>query len=249
MLLDYLVRKSDFSTLLKFVSPNFFKVVSPKTVLILVNKLRANQGDKKAWQDICKSHATFLEKHKIGVILKPQGLEADHKNIIGDNALRLFFLQILGQRKWIIDFRKKSFSEGDENLLIWTPSPLYYELPETFLKNVRGLYCGYYLGDEPLFNQALEEMDLLSIKSTFIKHFGPEDQESVQFKLAHFQKTFADIFEACSKNGICLKPEFFILGILLLGLYEYLESSEKSYDVRKAFFAAHRVIGEIGGKE
>ena len=71
----------------------------------------------------------------------------------------------------------------------------------------------------------------------------------MQFKLADFQKTFANIFEACSKDGVTLRPEFFILGILLLGLYEYLESSGESYDVRKAFFAAHSVLGEIGIKK
>ena len=247
MILDYLIKKSDLSTVLKFVSPNLFKVVSPKGVLQMANALIKNQKEQKVWEAVSMGHDSQLAGLSLGVRFK-QGVSLKNGKVLPGaddelkiNALKLFFWQILNQKTWIIDFREKSFSSGEEPILYWHPSALYYQPSEEFLQSIRDLYCGYFLQDHKMFDQALNSLNLLGMKTTFLRHFGPEDQTRVYFKLADFQRTFAEIFETCSLNKISLKSEFLILGILLLGLYEFLEASKKSFDVRSAFLEAYSV--------
>lgn len=245
-MLQYLLRNADFSGLFRFVSPNFFKVVSPAVVVKVAGALKHNHSDKTGFRRLHAEYGKELVLADLGVCLESGDSLAQPKKAplsseqLGERALTLFFHQILTRDSWILDFRSESFQEVSGQALLWQPQAFYYSISDDFLKGVRSLYRGFYLSDDGLFDQALQGLGLTAAKESLRRHFGQGDQSSVLFHLKTFQRTFTDVFEACSREKLKLQPEFFVLGMMLLGLYEYLESLGVPYDVRKCFTLAEQ---------
>jgi hypothetical protein len=156
----------------------------------------------------------------------------------GENVLVLFFHQILTQETWILDLRSEVFHEESTGSNSWSPKPIYCSIEPEFLKGIRSLYKGFYGSDDSLFDQALLDLGLTAAKHSLRNHFGQGDQSSILFQLKTFQSTFTDVFEACGREKIQLQPDFFVLGLMLLGLYENLESLGIPFDARKCFSQA-----------
>jgi hypothetical protein len=150
-------------------------------------------------------------------------------------ALDLFFWQIFSGETWILDLRAGAFSSSDAAAITWSPRPLWWSPSPTFRDGTRELYAGFYTGDAARFDRALATLGLTAAKQPLQDHFGLGDQRAVRFELAAFQKTFAAVFEACRRAGTKIPPEFAVLGIMLLTLYENLEQHAQVFDVRAAF--------------
>jgi predicted unusual protein kinase regulating ubiquinone biosynthesis (AarF/ABC1/UbiB family) len=127
----------------------------------------------------------------------------------------------------------------------WRPKALYFQVGTEFVKNVRDLYRGFYLGEDRVFDEALERMGLLGARMSLRKHFGEGDQSAVSFRLKVFQNTFTEVFEVCAKEKIRLDRDFLVLGLMLLTLYENLESLDQSLDVRRSFMNASERAGLV----
>ncbi len=184
-----------------------------------------------------KNHDKTEFSRELVTSLEQQYSEALHAASCGEAALSLFFAQILHRDVWVLDFRSDSFN-GDGGKWTWAPRPFYFGFSSEFLKGIRCLYRGFYLGDDALFTEALESLQLSEAGESLRKHFGQGDQTSVSFSLKVFQNTFAEVFDACARAKIKLHPEFFVLGIALLSLYENLENSGERFDVRRCFLWA-----------
>jgi hypothetical protein len=227
MMFPYLFTNLDFAGLFRFVSPQFFKVISPAALFKIAPKLKKNYSDGATWDALRKRTLRKIEKAHFPAA----------KNS-GEDALRLFFFQILTEETWILDFRAEAFSQPPGEELIWNPKPLYYAISPAFLGSVREMYRGFYLGDEALFDHALVELGLEKAKDCLRTHFGQGDQTKVDFQLQTFQNTFADVFQVCEREGLTLQTEFFILGLMLLTLYQNLESHHSPQNARKCFTEA-----------
>lgn len=234
MILPYLLKNSDLSGLLRFVTPNFLKVVPLSVLLKLGTRLKQNQADHAAWESLL-AHST--------AVVKTAGLNSlgPSSRNFGEGVLTLFFHQILQEETWILDFRAAAFAaRSDEGIssLNWQPEGYYYRFPPDFVKDIRSLYCGFYLSNDSQFEEALQGLGLILAKKSLKRHFGEGDQSRVEFKLKTFQSTFADVFETCASEKIQLRPEFFVLGLMLIGLYETLEGLGLPLDVRGSFMLA-----------
>lgn len=227
MLLPYLLKNADYTGLLKFVSPNFFQVVSASTLLRNGTRLMRNRADTEAWK-------TISQRPQQGPGDGPGSVrDAD----VGRRALAIFFHQIFAQTTWVLDFRSQAF-RTTESGTHWSPEPFFYEVSNDFARAVRSLYKGFYLSDDQQFEGALAALNIAPARETLRTHFGSGDQTHVRFDLKHFQATFAEVFATCAREKRELHPEFFVLGLSLLCLYQNLETQGRAYDVRGAFLRA-----------
>lgn len=229
MILPYLLTNLDFAAMFRLISPNFFKVVSPTVMFKIAGQLKNNYSDTHAWEELRLRTLSSIQKAELATNRQP-----------GELALQLFFYQILSQDTWILDFRAEAFNQGKDKMLSWNPKPLYYKISPGFLQGVRELYRGFYGEDDALFDSALASLGLLAAKNCLKNHFGQGDQTSVNFKLQTFQNTFTEVFSVCKREGIHLQPEFFVLGLMLLTLYQNLESRGEPQNARQCFAEAYQ---------
>jgi hypothetical protein len=242
MLIDYLIKKSDFSTLSRFVSPSFFRVVSLTATAKIINQFRVNQSRHEAWERVLSSLQAKIVGSELNVILtgrQPAKSAPVESGDIAKSALELFFFQILTSHDWVIDFGMSAFSQNAVSVLFWQPRHYFIRPSDDFALSVRNLYLGFYTEKDELFKSALQNLGLAHAEMAFRRHFGINEQRQVRFSLAEFQATFANVFELCAEQRSVLHPEFFLLGAMLLGLYEFLEHFACAFDVRSAFNAAH----------
>jgi hypothetical protein len=227
MIFPYLFTNLDFAGLFRFVSPQFFKVISPAALFKIAPKLKKNFSDEGAWKALRKETLSNFQQ-----------AEFTPAKDLGEHVLRLFFYQILTEKSWILDFRSDAFSRDAAGVTNWNPKPLYYAMSPEFSHRMREMYRGFYLGDDALFDSALSDLGLLKARACLRSHFGEGDQSEVYFKLQTFQNTFADVFKVCEREGLTLHTEFFVLGLMLLTLYENLGAYEGPQNARKCFIEA-----------
>jgi hypothetical protein len=243
-MIQYLLKSADFSGLFRFVSPSFFKVVSPKVIFQIATQIKRNQSDHESWEQIVSAYSGSLNRAALGVGLQ-KGVSpvvssgSLSSRDLGHRTLELFFHQVLTQETWVLDFRTEAFEVRADGVL-WKPKNYYFKPSTPFVNGVRGLYRGFYSGDDSLFDQSLRDLQMEAARESLKAHFGQGDQSSVEFKLKVFQETFTQVFEDCAKTGTQVQGDFFVLGLMLLGLYERLESLGLSLDVRSAFETASK---------
>jgi hypothetical protein len=242
MFLNYLFKNIDVSGLAKFVSPQFFKVMPVPALMRIATQLNSNQKNLAAWHLVAETHRKLAAEAELGVELVSAQIKgsADYGSGLefprdGSLVLETFFFQILTGDFWILDFRSRSFSRLRDGYLNWRPALYFLEMDADFTVGIRALYRGFYGDDPDLFSTGIQKLNLEPAREALRRHFGEGDQRQVKFSLKQFQNTFADIFQACAADRLKLHPGFLPLGMMLLGLYELLERSEMTYDVRTCF--------------
>jgi hypothetical protein len=226
-MLKYLFANSELKGLLEFVSPQFWSVAQPLHLFSVANRLAQNRKDLERWGQVSQR----LPDPKGGLPVDRVGDASD----VGRAVLEHFFRQILESSTWILDFRPDAFPCWQEPGLVWAPQVWFYDVSPEFAEGIRGVYLGFYGGDDALFLASLKALGLEAATDAFRAHFGAGNQSAVEFRLKTFQATFGKVFEACAGAGVKLHPDFFVLGISLLTLYENLESLKVPLDVRAAF--------------
>ena len=241
-MLTYLLKNSDWSNLLTFISPNLLRVISPLTLLELGAELNRNTNNHEEWKKICSEWKSDIHPDSI-ILAENLKLQSNPKYLRtkdhGESVLQLFFFQLLAKETWLLDFRSSTFSL-DGSIIRWHPKPYYYSPTPRFILGLRQLYQGFYHQDESRFNVALKDLNLFPARDSIMAHFGEEDQSKVQFRLKTFQATFSQIFTDCSKTNTKIPKDFIALGLMLLSLYENLEQIDSPFDVRSAFLQAEK---------
>ncbi len=250
-MLGYLLKTSDLATLFRFVSADFFKVVPVGDLLSLGTQLRRHADDHAAFAAACAG----LDAHLVGANLtlrvtdtkRSGGASGESGMRAATAALDLFFFQILTSETWLLDFRASAFAAPEADVVTWSPQALWWSPSPAFRDGTRELYAGFYTGDAPRFDAALATLGLAAAKKPLEAHFGLGDQRAVRFELKTFQGTFAAVFEACRRAGTSIPPEFAVLGVMLLTLYENLEQHGLVFDVRAAFDRGFAAAGRSAG--
>lgn len=234
-LVKYLSSHADYQALLTFLSPKTLQVVSTKDLLLFARRISA--GSRQSPKDFDVLADTLLSLGPIqGHSLELRNKQSSKNNLPcpGELSLGLYFKQLFLRQTWCLDLSQESLNCDDQKIL-WTPKSLYWEVDPVFAQGIRDMYSGFYLEKPELFEHGLDSIHLLPVKDLFLDYFGNEDQTQVKFELKKFQRAFTRIFEGCIQSKIKLSPDFLALGVMLLTLYQNLESQGKTYNVREAF--------------
>jgi len=237
-LMKYFGTHSDFKALLKFLSPKIFQVVTGSDLLIFARKMSSKAlsptMDYEELSQFCKKTGPICD-YSISVL--PPRTHCSQKipnELLGQVALELYFRQLFQANLWNLDLAPERFYLTEQTLT-WSPKPLFWKVDPHFAESIQKMYLGFYCSQMPLFEEGLNNIHLLPAKDVFLEYFGHEDQTQTCFELKKFQKAFDRIFGICLESQIQLPPDFLALGILMLTLYQNLESSGLTYNIKNIF--------------
>lgn len=239
------LRGTEWSQLADYVSPSFFDVLPARTLWRQLRELGANAADGRRFAAACRDAEACLADLGRPVRIggeAPAGLpglaelDAGERRARGQRVLEIYFAQLTGAGTALLDLRADRFA-GSAGDLHWSPRPIWIAWEAAFLESLRGLYGGFYEGDDARFRAALEALELDAAEDLFRKHFGDGDQRAVRFEAASFHATFHEVFVRCRDAGVRLHGNFLALGIYLGCLYDHLEALGVELDVRSAYLA------------
>lgn len=228
-----LLKGSEWSEYLTYISPSFFDVVPPLGVLQEATKLaRSVKSDPRETQS--SAQETWACISRIAGDLPDRDP--------GTLALAIYFFQLLYRKSSQVDLRSRSFTLGNQKVspaeqlqVTWTPALITSHWNTDFLSSLRLLYQGFYRDDHPTFEKALNQLGLSPAKDVLWQHFGTGDQSEVTFRLSEFRESFHKVFLVCKEHKLKLHPQFLNLGVILVCLYEHLESRNRTFNVRQIF--------------
>ncbi len=169
-------------------------------------------------------------------------LEGTEGAVTGQDLLKLYFAQLKTPGPLFLDMRPHHFSHQN-GITGWKPSPLVYRFEPDFKSALIRLYQGFYSEDKVLFEQSLGDLGLTqglngeakqTLISLFKDNFG-SDIKAQQFRLNHFQESFAKIFEFFMENKVKLKTDFLYLGLYLTTLFMHMDQFKEPIQVQKIF--------------
>jgi hypothetical protein len=237
------LKGTDWELLTSFVSPVFFEVVPTIGMARVFGAVVKDYTNAKEFERVRTAANENIDKinlnqtkklqlvKNLSHVLDSRKLGMSERQEFGQVILKIYFSQIFSGDKSILDLRSSAFND----LLEWSPKPVYFEWNRDFRDGLQGLYRGFYTNDEQCLNEGLKKLNLLHAKAVIYSHFGEGQQDAVRFSLNHFKKSLHAVFVSCKENRSRLHPDFFALGVYLLCLYENLESLDCSFDVRRAF--------------
>lgn len=250
-----IIKNTEWSHLLDFVSPAFFKVVRPGELAAQVATLSKAALSKKGYEErvlafkpIAKTiFENELEIQSEGDVPETnwEKLPAPTRKEIGHLLLRIYFTQILHCPTSFIDLRPKYFGwEGrpKSKQLVWVPGNLRITWEEDVRRNLGELYRGFFKKDPRKFNAALDRLGLSVVKDIFLNHFGDGNNSAVRFTTKHFLESFHDVFVKLAEEKQPLKGQFVLLGVYLATLYESLERLDVPFNVRAQFLKADQPV-------
>jgi hypothetical protein len=244
-----LLKKSDWSFLLDFVSPAFFKVIPPLELLSNATALAKRSQEtalyRRAQNDLtAKTEKLFLHLKCVDGTIQLRRMEEgllpvaqaslEKKQRLAQILVELYFAQFYAKEAFFLDFRLSQFALKDE-FFIWSPAALLGVFSPAFSAAMRNLYAGYYGNNPDLMKAALTELNLDWAFDVFIHHFGEGEQTEVHFKVSHFVETFHEIFMLCKVKKKSLRGEFVQLGVVLGLMYDSLETLGVPLNVRSAY--------------
>jgi hypothetical protein len=232
---------TDLAQLRAVVSPAFFDVIPARVLWQQGRTLALRYRDERAYSEALSRRAATLDGAELGVgigVVDPDESEEIEDPIArGEALLRLYFHQLLTEGPALLDLRRHRFaSRGDR--YAFDPGRLTFDWDEGFRGAMRGMYAGFYGGDDERFVRSLDLLGLRHAEGTFRRQFGSGDQRSARFEMKAFVGSFHEAFVACREAGDRLHPGFLAFGVYLAFLYDHLESlGGGPFDVRAAYEA------------
>lgn len=237
---------------LKLFPQRAFKLLSIKDSLRVtgsITKSLLNQKDYLALIEQRKSSWKWNEIEINQDHSKNHKLQDTKEN--GENILLVYFSQFFDDNLALhVDYRD-CFSSNN-NILLWKPSKMHYKFSTSFIEGVRKLYSGFYLDNPSQFESGLTYIGIIQpnmnqqqkdeVIELFTKYFGEGKNEAIRFSLSDLQKSFNEIFSFFIKKNIPLNPEFAVLGLALVTLYNELQKISHPLDVKGAFLKAHESL-------
>lgn len=240
---------TDLGQLRAVVSPAFFDVIPARVLWQQGRTLALRYRDERAYADALDHRAATLRTADlgvhIGVVDEEESEHIDDPRARGEALLRLYFHQLLTDGPALLDLRRHRFAHRGEGYA-FDPGRVTIDWDDDFRAAMRGMYAGFYRGDDQRFVDSLDALGLRQAEATFRRQFGSGDQRSVRFEMKAFVGSFHEAFVACRDAGDRLHPGFLAFGIYLAFLYDHLESlGGGPFDVRAAYEAvAGRAVAD-----
>lgn len=182
-------------------------------------------------------------------------LTEQQKISLGGVLLELFFTEALSGQPIFLDLRTHHFSPLGEEWQ-WKTSNLWGQFSRTFTEGLRKLYAGFFHHDEASFRKGLELTGLVSpewseesklemtqlLKDTFAIGGG---DAPLHFNLVAFQQSFQKVFDFMMSKKGRLGPDFVLLGIMLVTLYQSLEELGAPHAVTPFYDKAAARLGHV----
>lgn len=251
-MLHRLLKQSDWSFLLDFVSPAFFKIIPPLELVSQATALAKRTQNHALYSALVED---FNTSDRLTVLSSGMSqddskhsptstidLSSEQRCELATLMVDLYFAQLYAGRHMLLDLRLSRFHFLN-GAWVWSPAPLIGEFDPKFLAAMCRLYEGFYFDKAEVMSAALEDLELEWAYETFIHHFGEGDQTQVEFKISHFVQTFHDIFMSAKEKKKSLKGDFVQLGVALGLMYESLEKLGETVNVRGSF---QRINGQFG---
>ena len=237
---------------LKLFPQRAFKLLSIKDSLRVTGSITKSLLNQKDYQTLVEQRKSSWKWNDIEISqdhLSNHKLQDSKEN--GEKILFIYFSQFFDNDLALhIDYRD-SFS-SNKNTLRWKPSRMHYKFSPSFIEGVRKLYSGFYLDNPSLFESGLSYIGIIQpnmnqqqkdeVIKLFTKYFGEGKNEAICFSLSDLQKSFNEIFSFFIKKNIPLHPEFAVLGLALVTLYNELQKISHPLDVKTAFLKAHEFL-------
>ena len=252
-----LLEGTSWQTLLSYVSPAFFQIVSPRDVSRSAYRLVRNWFDEEAFQEVVLLSSSSIEALNCGLSVVATTRRRSHRPFqselpqahpsgqacrTGDKALILFFHQIYTDGPVLLDLRRSHFfceSLPPHGRLRYEAPPLYCTWTPAFRAALRDLYAAFYgSASRETYLAALSALGLAPVADIFERTFGGPHKRAARFLLSDFRTTFHDIFMRCLQARTMLDRDFLTLGIAIATLYDHLEVDGGSYDVTQCYLRA-----------
>lgn len=254
-----LLEGTSWQSLLGYVSPSFFQLVSPRDVSLTAYRLARNWFDDSEFRSAVRARSESIQSARINITIAtplkrglervpfhsdaPQSPEPESTSRTGEHALSFFFHQIHSGGPLFLDLRRRHFSSSSSSTASaqFVPTPLYCEWSDSFRLAVCDLYASFYGNAPPeVYGQALRRLGISAAASSFEKAFGGNKKHAATFSLAEFRATFHEVFERCLETKTLLQPDFLTLGIAIATLYDHLQLEGGEYDVAACYSRAVR---------
>ena len=257
-----LLEGTSWQTLVGYVSPAFFQLVTTRDVSRTAYRLARNWLDDDRYAQAANERAASIASLDFGLSLSrvprrkrdrlpfhsemPAARQADEQCRTGEHALILFFHQLYAEGPVFLDIRRNHFQCGgpEENRSHhFRASPLYCDWTAEFRAAMRQLYFGFY-GENAggAYRGALRTLGIEVAADTFERAFGGERRTAARFQLSDFRVTFHEVFMRCLEAKATLHPDFLTLGIYIATLYDHLELDGGVYDVAACYQRATRSL-------
>lgn len=259
-----LLEGTSWQTLIGYVSPTFFQLVSTRDVSRTAYRLARNWFDEDKYARAAELRAATLAALDTGLGISrvqrrkrdrmpfrseaPETRELDRSCRTGELALTLFFHQIYADGPIFLDLRRDHFQCADSagHSYVFRVSPLYCDWTSEFRAAMRQLYHGFYGEAEPAaYQSALRALGIEAVADVFERAFGGERKRAARFQLSDFRVTFHEVFTRCLEAKATLHPDFLTLGIYIATLYDHLELDGGVYNVAACYARATQTFDGV----
>ncbi len=148
-----------------------------------------------------------------------------------------------------IDLRPPHFGVERETLL-WHPTAFWARLGDSFREGLIKVYDGFYLGNDELYYQGLEDIGLLKqefsfedkkeLGDLFRHHFGGARHEEMSFELENFRSSIISMSNFILNKRVQISKDFLYLGIYLVTMYAVLEEIGGTYPVKDIYLTVKK---------
>jgi len=240
-----LLEGTSWQSLLGYVSPAFFQLVSPRDVSRTGYHLIRNWFDDTGFRNAVLQRAASAARLDSGLAITAAARRRDRRAFVsdapaceelgskrtGEQLLVFFFHQIYADGPILLDLRRNHFCPRGDGLQ-FAATPLYCNWAPQFRMALRDLYSAFYGDDAGARREgALRALGIAPAAGAFEKAFGGERRRAARFQLSEFRTTFHEVFLRCLETRATLQPDFLTLGIAIATLYDHLELDGGTYDV------------------
>lgn len=231
--------------LLKHVPTVLFQTVEWGELASEIPKISRRMIQKEGYHDLFELQKQLLAPYQIALTdekLVPQSFQ--DKKWTGEKILTLYFTQIFSSEGLFLDLRSTHF-QSEENLLKMHPNGLWTQFDEKFRHGLLKVYEGFYLENDSLYYQGMEDIGLLDpnfdvedkkeLGDLFRKQFGNALHEEMKFELEHLRNSMVSMSHFMLNKKIKISKDFLYLGIYLVTMYSVLEELGEKYPVKEIY--------------
>lgn len=251
-----ILRAANWTQIRELLSSEVAEVLPKRRLASYATRLGRNYMSSSRYQEALDARRQALDASSVAIDL-PRGPDGEEPAVDtsvfstrlddGQVLLQLYFHQLYAGDWTLLDIRRPAFGrwrEGGD--LLWAPGPFFVKWDVEFIEAIRGIYEGFYEGDDELFESSLGGIGMEGMSGIFREHFGFGGQQDVEFRTQDFQDTFSEVLREATSQGVTIHPDFVGLGIYLTALYEHLEELGGAYNVAAAYRAAREQVSREG---
>lgn len=240
----------------KHVPTVLFETVEWSELAAELPKISRRILSKDGYDDLFQSEKVHLDPYDIVLTNEtPLNRPLVKNRWAGEKILTLYFAQLFSHQGLFLDLRMNHFS--DENTVLkWNPTAFWTQFGEAFREGLLKVYDGFYLENDELYYQGLEEIGLLKadfkeadkkiLGDLFREQFGGVQNEEMKFNLEHFRTSIIKMSDFMLKKKVKISKDFLYLGIYLVTLYSTLEAINEPLPVKQVYLS---VRGRFNAKE